>query len=244
MGFFDALRELTKSPQQKSREAFQATLATLPHAEVRRDGKYHKRNYATRDLGDFKYKPLTKSTSLNKLISFVAIDTETTGISLTDNEVIEIAAIRFELFRPTEIFTTLIHPKNSIPAESIKIHHITDDMVVDAPKFYEIIPSLDEFIGKSPLVAHNASFDVMHLYACGLDSMAKKAVFDTCDISRKTCKQLPDHKLATSCAHYGIYFDDAHRSAVDTLACGELFVRLIMEKHDCKTIEQLQQKMI
>lgn len=241
MGFLDTLKEIMKSPVEKKQELFQATLSSLPNAEVRKDGKFHKRNFATRDLGDFKYKSLTKSTSLNKLASFVAIDTETTGISLTDNEIIELSAIRFEFFQPTEIFTTLLRPKNPIPPESTKIHHITDEMVADAPKFYEIIPSLDEFLGKSPLIAHNASFDVMHLYASGLDSIAKKTVYDTCDISRKICKQLPNHKLATSCAHYGIYFSGAHRSAADTLACGELFVRFIMENQRCRTVQELQQ---
>lgn len=241
MGFLDALKEIMKSPVEKKQELFQATLSSLPNAEVRKDGNFHKRNFATRDLGDFKYKSLTKSTSLNKLATFVAIDTETTGISLTDNEIIELSAIRFEFFQPTEIFTTLLRPKNPIPPESTKIHHITDEMVADAPKFYEIIPSLDEFLGKSPLIAHNASFDVMHLYASGLDSIAKKTVYDTCDISRKICKQLPNHKLATSCAHYGIYFSGAHRSAADTLACGELFVHFIMENQGCRTIQELQQ---
>lgn len=243
MGFLDTLKEMLKSPQEKGCETFRACLDSLPQAEVRRDGKYHKRNYATRDLGEFKYKSLTKSTSLNKLVSFVAIDTETTGISLTDNEVIEVAAIRFEFFRPVEVFSTLLCPKNPIPAESIAIHHITNEMVANAPKFYEIIPSLDGFLGKTPLVAHNASFDVMHLYACGLDSIAKKSVYDTCDISRKLCKQLPDHKLATCCASHGIFFDGAHRSAADTLACGELFVGLIMQIHGCKTVQELQQKL-
>lgn len=243
MAFLDILKEMMKSPEVKKREEFQTLLASLPQVEVRRDGKFHKRNFATRDLADFKYKSLTKSTSLNKLVSFVAIDTETTGIEISGNEIIEVAAIRFEFFRPTEIFTTLLSPKNPIPPEATRIHHITNEMVIGAPKFYEIIPSLDEFLGKSPLVAHNASFDVMHLYAAGLDSIAKKAVYDTCDISRKTRKQLPNHKLATCCSSYGIYFDGAHRSAADTLACGELFVKLIMEKHECGTVEGLRRKL-
>ena len=241
MGFLDTLKEMMKSPAEKSREAFQARLLSLPVAEIRTDGKYHGRNFATRDLGEFKYKSLTKSTSLNKLVNFVAFDTETTGLSLTENEVIEIAAIRFEFFQPTEVFTTLLCPKKPIPPEATRIHHITNEMVMNAPKFYEIIPSLDEFLGKSPLVAHNASFDVMHLYASGLDSIAKKAVYDTCDISRKLNKQLVNHKLATSCAHYGIYFDGAHRSAADTLACGELFVRHIMQTHGCGNLQELLQ---
>lgn len=244
MGILDIIKESMKSPVIKQQELFQQTLESIPLAPVGRDGKFHNRNFASRDLDGFKCKSLTKSSSLNKLVTFVAFDTETTGISLTDNEVIEVSAIRFEFFQPVEMFTTLLCPKKPIPVESIKVHHITDDMVMGAPKFWEIIPSFDAFIGKAPMIAHNASFDVMHLYASGLDSMAKKAVYDTCDISRKLNKQLQNHKLATACARYGIYFNGAHRSSADALACGELFIYQLMQMHGCRTFQELQQKVI
>ncbi|MBR3629707.1 MAG: 3'-5' exonuclease [Oscillospiraceae bacterium] len=241
MGFLDAM--IMRTPEDKKRKEFLLELQSIPAIEGVCDGKYHKRNYAKRDLADFKCKQLTKSTPLKKLSSFVAFDTETTGIQLTNNEVIEVSLIKFVSFKPVMLFTTLIKPSVPIPPEVTKINHITEEMVEFAPKFYQIIPILDWFVGKLPMVAHNAPFDVMHLYASGLDSMAKRSVYDTCEISRKSCKQLPDHKLATSCAHYGIYFDGAHNASEDALACGKLFVQMIMEKNECQTIQELQRKL-
>ena len=159
-------------------------LHMLPFATVSRDGTHRGRNFAARDLSEFKCKNLTARTSLKNFQDFVAFDTETTGIDLTGNRIIEVACVRFVNFVPVSVFTTLINPECRIPAESIAIHHITDNMVANAPKFYEIIPSLDSFIGKSTLVAHNAMFDVRFLYADGLDSIADKKVYDTLEISR------------------------------------------------------------
>lgn len=250
MGIFDVARAIidfsSKRVDDKKRkegsEAFKKTLNNLLLFPVQRGGKFHGRNFAKRDLGEIKCKSLSKSTALSKLNTFIAFDVETTGIGLSGNEVIEISAIRFDNFEPVSIFTTLIKPRHEIPLEATKVNHITNEMVENAPAFYEIIPSLETFLGDYPIVAHNAPFDVSHLYADGLDSMSKKTVYDTCDISRKMCKKIPDHKLSTVCANYGIYFEGAHRAAADTLACGLLFVRLIMEKYECKTIEELKQK--
>lgn len=250
MGLLDKLKNIfpqtafkeSEEHKRKAEEAFQATLYSLPLASIDRTGKYHRRNFAKADLAEFKCKNPTK-TSLKNLSTFVAFDVETTGISLTGNEIVELSAIKFENFMPSSIYTTLIHPRKGIPPEATAVNHITEQMVENSPQFYEIIPSFDGFIGKSPLVAHNALFDVTHLYASGLDSMATKTVYDTCELSRKLCNNLPDHKLATVCANYGIYFNVAHRAAADTLACGMLFVQLLMQKFECQNSNQLFEKM-
>lgn len=217
-------------------------LARLPQAAVRRDGAFHKRNFA-KDIGEPKCKGLTARTPLRTFQTFVAFDTETTGIALTGNGVIEISAVRFVDFMPRILFTTLIHPQKPIPYDATAVNHITNEMVATAPLFYEIIPSLEFFLRDSPLIAHNAPFDIKHLYADGLDSIAQKKVYDTCALSRKMHPQQPDHKLGTCCAAHGIAIGNAHRAASDAMACGLLFVQFLMQHYHASDTNVLKQMM-
>ena len=235
--------ERDRQNRENRRKAFSEMLLNLRPAEIGRSGEKHNRNLVI-ELGEISCKGLTKSTSLKKLQTFIAIDVETTGIKVSGNDIIEIAAIKFVNFEPVEIFSTLVHPRkgNTIPADATAVNHITNEMVANAPLFYEIIPSLDAFLGKYPLVAHNATFDIKHLYVNGLDSVAKRIVFDTYDISKKMCKDAYDHKLATICEEYGIFFDGAHRASADALACGLLFVEFLIEKRECYTLDGLKKE--
>lgn len=243
MGLFKAISKLNeKSNSLKYELEFQKALLSLPETEIVADGTFHKRNFWRGKAKEFKCTNLTKKLSLSRLTSFVAFDVETTGIPLSGNDVIELSAVRFDDLQPAKIFTTLIHPQKPIPHEATAINHITDKMVKNSPEFYQIIPAFNNFIGDLPLAAHNAEFDVSHLYVNGLDSIIDKKVFDTCSISRKLCKGLSDHKLATSCAHYNIYFNGAHRASADALACGMLFVQELLQYYSCSSVQELLEK--
>lgn len=240
MGLFTALRSaLGMAPALHTDQILQS----LPFAEVRRDGKFHKRNYVSRDLEAFKCKPLTARTPIKNFQSFIAFDTETTGLGLTGNGIVEVSCVRFDCFAPTAVFSTLIHPKSPIPKDAIAVHHITNEMVQNAPSFHEIIPSLDEFIGKASMVAHNAPFDIRFLFMEGLDSIPKKKIYDTLAISQKLCKDLPDHKLGTCCKAYRIDLNNAHRSASDAMACGLLFVQFLMQNYGCRSVDEMLAKL-
>ena len=65
--------------------------------------------------------------------TFIAFDTETTGLSSTTDRVIEIGAIKFDKTGIIDKFETLINPQKPIPVECTEINHITNEMVKDAP---------------------------------------------------------------------------------------------------------------
>lgn len=182
-------------------------------------------------------KNVTRATPLNKIKDFVAVDTETTGIKTAGNDIVQLSAVKFKNFAPVELFSTYIKPRKSIPKEATDINGITDDMVDNAPRFYQIINSFNEFIEELPLVAHNAPFDMKHLYANGLDSVENKTVFDTLDLSKKIIKDAYSYKLQDICEEADIYFDNAHNSDADSLAAGLLFVYLCAERHELTTEE-------
>jgi hypothetical protein len=86
--------------------------------------------------------------------SWCILDTETTG--LYDASVVQVAVLA-----PTGevLLDTLVKPPEPIPADATRIHHITDDMVADAPTFAEIYPRLAEVIRGKRLVIYNVAFD-------------------------------------------------------------------------------------
>ena len=212
-------------------------LQNLPRYSVMLGGKPHRRN-AGKDLSTFRCKSITARTPLKQFKTFIAFDTETTGISLHD-DVIEAAAVRFDQFVPTLVFSVLIRPRKPIPPEASAVNHITNAMVSNAPLFHELIPSFDFVFGDFPLVAHNAEFDVKMMYVNGYDAMREKKVYDTLAISRKLCPALANHKLQTVCAAHGIENGSAHRAASDALACGMVFVQFLMRQYQCRDTNEL-----
>lgn len=220
---------------------FREELSKLIPIEIQLTDEPHNRNKEI-EFCDVNSRSITKSTNLAKLLDFVSIDVETTGIKTGGNDIIEVSAIHFHNFKQTELFTTLIRPRKPIPRDASDINGITDEMVQNAPKFCEIIPALTAFIGKMPVVAHNAAFDLKHLFVNGLDAANnRKVVYDTLHLSKKFCDEdIMDHKLSTVCRDFGIVIDGAHRATADALACGMIFVKmLINSRDDCYDISDL-----
>ena len=91
--------------------------------------------------------------------SYVVVDTESTGLSVKYDRIIEIGAVKIVNGFVTENFESLVNPEIEIPEKLQKITHISNEMVKDAPKFKDIITKFLEFAKGSILIAHNAQFD-------------------------------------------------------------------------------------
>lgn len=91
---------------------------------------------------------------------FVALDVETTGRSTRLDVVTEIGAIRYH--RGVEIgrMVTLVKPATSMLPWVARITGITDEMLAGAPPASSVARRLLKFLGRSPIVAHSAAFDV------------------------------------------------------------------------------------
>ena len=96
----------------------------------------------------------------------IVLDTETTGLDPSNHRIIEICCLELDNHLPTgKFFHKLVHPERDIPEESTRIHGLTLEKLADAPRFDEIVEELLAFIADSPLVIHNAEFDVKFLNA-------------------------------------------------------------------------------
>ena len=209
--------------------AFDVLLSGIPSYSVVCSERDKVENINVKDFY-LDFNKLRKNTNISRLLDFVSIDVETTGLVPGKDKIIEISAIRFVYFEPVQIFKTYINPCIPISEEASKINGITNDMVSDAPKIETVIPSLLEFIGQSTVIGYNLIFDLKFLRKFGLDlSQNQRYYFDVMETARSLDTDVLNHKLLTVCNARGIYFPP-HSAKSDSLATGLLFVQYIREK--------------
>lgn len=230
---YEESRKRRKEYVSKRQSEFKSSVDRLPIFTLYLSEEKHNRNKEI-DLEDLQCKNITKSTPIKNIKDFVAIDVETTGLKTGGNDIIQLSAIKYKDFHANIAFNTYIKPRKSIPEDATEINGITDEMVENAPAFYQIIDCFNEFIENLPLVAHNAPFDIKHLYVNGLDSVSEKVVYDTLALSKRTYKDESSYKLADICETNNIFICNAHNSLYDSYAAGELFKSIVSDitEHD------------
>lgn len=97
----------------------------------------------------------------------IALDTETTGISFAAGDrIVEIGCVELINGQQTgNDYQQYIDPERSMPEEALRIHGLTEEFLKGKPKFVDIADGFLEYVGDSPLVIHNADFDVRFLNA-------------------------------------------------------------------------------
>ena len=96
--------------------------------------------------------------------TFVVFDFETSGFSVRFNEIIEIGAVKIKNGMKIDEFSTFVCPSRKISKVITNVTEITNDDLANAPTIEEVLPAFAEFIEGAILVAHNALFDMGHLY--------------------------------------------------------------------------------
>ncbi|MGP1439013.1 MAG: 3'-5' exonuclease [Treponema sp.] len=162
--------------------------------------------------------------------TFVAFDTETTGLKPDENKIVEIGAIKFNKDDIISRFSVLINPEMPMPEEATAVNHITDDMLKDEPIFKDVAQDFLHFIQNSVLVAHNASFDInfinTELKNCKIGKLTNK-VFDTLIFAREVFPRLDSYKLQDLAKRFEILAFEAHRAEDDSRVCMEFFNKAV-----------------
>jgi DNA polymerase-3 subunit alpha (Gram-positive type) len=163
---------------------------------------------------------------------YVVFDIETTGLSVTDNKIIELAGIKMRDGQEIGRFETFVNPHEPIPYNIQQLTNITDDMVRDAPELEPKLKEFIEFVGDAVLVAHNARFDVGFIqHSCkqlGLPPVENPAL-DTLELARFLHPTMKNHRLNTLAALYKVSLENHHRAIDDTIALGGILVGLLKE---------------
>ena len=157
---------------------------------------------------------------------YVALDLETTGLSATDDAIIEIGAVRFQGDQVIDRFETLVNPRRRIPAFITQMTGISNEDVADAPALAAVAPELLAFVGSdvAAVMAHNANFDIGFLRSAGIQF--HRPVYDTLELAGILVPGLPSYSLGELCHTFGITIDAAHHALDDAAASAEVFVTL------------------
>jgi DNA polymerase-3 subunit epsilon len=156
---------------------------------------------------------------------FAILDIETTGGSPKTEKITEIAIYFHDGEKVVEEWSTLVNPEKPIPYFITGLTGITNEMVADAPRFYEIAKELVEKTENHTIVGHNVNFDYSFI-----KSEFKRLGFDfdrktlcTVKLSRKVFPGYRSYSLGKLCQELGIEIRDRHRASGDALATVRLF---------------------
>ncbi len=159
---------------------------------------------------------------------FVICDIETTGGSPKSSKITEIAMYKHDGTNFIDEFVTLVNPDMPIPEFIVRLTGISDKMVEDAPRFYEIAKKIIEFSENCVFVAHNVGFDygiVRHEFkSLGYDY--RRPHLCTVRASRYILPGHDSYSLGKLTRSLGIELKGRHRAGGDAHATALLFEML------------------
>ena len=168
------------------------------------------------------------------------IDFETTGLSASEDRILEVGVACFDGGELTDRRNWLINPGIPVPEESRAIHNISDEDLKSAPFFADVTAELRNILAGRLPVAYNAVFDRGFLHAevgrlgpAALADGRRPPAFepsvtwiDPLVWVRELHQAEKGMKLTDVCARLGIALDNAHRAAADAEATGHVLLAL------------------
>jgi DNA polymerase-3 subunit epsilon len=191
-----------------------------------------------RDTGAMGARPLRE-------LTYVVFDTETTGLQPSQgDEIVSVAGVRIVNGRilSGESFNRIVNPKRPIPAESVRFHGITDDMVQDKPPAEVVLPQFRKYVADAVLVAHNAAFDLKFLRKREKQTgiAFDGPVLDTMILSNFIDGPEAGHSLDDLCERYGIEITERHTALGDSMVTAAVLLRQIeaLEARGIHTLDE------
>ena len=161
---------------------------------------------------------------------FVIIDIETTGLSVENDEILEIGAIRIVNGKTVEEYERLIAVKTEIAQNISELTGITQEQVKENGKpINEALPSFMDFVKGSEVAGYNVNFDHDFLLAeCsrqGID-ITKIKFTDVMTIVKSKLKGMRSYNLESVAKRLGITTKQQHRALSDCYLLYQVYCKL------------------
>ena len=156
---------------------------------------------------------------------WVAFDLETTGLDAQKDAIIEIGAVKFQGGRTLDTFETFVNPQRRISPFISNLTGIRQRDLDRADTIERVAASFIAFLGASPLIAHNADFDLGFLRSSGIE--LTNPVVDTYDLAYVVRPDAPSYSLENMAQRLELPHSRPHRALDDAIAAKMLFLSLL-----------------
>ena len=179
---------------------------------------------------------------------YIVLDTETTGLDPDDgHKIIEIGCIEIINRKVTDnTFHKYINPLREIDIEASKVHGLTASNLSDKPLFNDIYDEFVSYISDSPLIIHNAPFDVGFLkkefnYLERINGFINNEIIDSLKLARKIS---PGKKntLDALCDRYSVDNSDRnfHGALLDARLLAYVYLKLTIGQNNFSDLSVVQ----
>ena len=168
---------------------------------------------------------------------YAILDIETTGGKYNEEGITEIAIYKFDGREIVDRFVSLVNPERSIQPFVVGLTGINNDMLRNAPKFYEVAKRIVEITTDCVLVAHNAKFDyrILRTEFSRLGYEYQRKSLCSVELSKHLLPGMPSYSLGKLMKSLGIPISKRHRAEGDAVATVQLF-KILLDKDSNKTI--------
>jgi len=164
--------------------------------------------------------------------TYVVFDIETTGLSVVYDALIEIAGVKIKNGTVIGEFATFIDPEKPVNDFTTSLTGITNANVKGQPKVDAALADFYAFSKDAILVAHNADFDLGHVYAhyrrFGI-ATADQPSIDTLTLAKALFPDRQRYSLDSLCKFLKVTLNGHHRAINDAKATAEIFLHMLKE---------------
>lgn len=170
---------------------------------------------------------------------YAILDLETTGGKYNEEGVTEVAIYKYDGHEIVDQFISLVNPERPIQAFVVGLTGINNEMLRNAPKFFEVAKRIIEITEDCIIVAHNAQFDyrILQLEFDRLGYDYQRKSLCTVELAQNLLPDQESYSLGKLVRNLGIPITDRHRASGDALATVKLF-KLLLAKDTNKIIIQ------
>ena len=167
----------------------------------------------------------------------IIFDVESTGLDVTKDEVIQIAAIELKEGIVVQSFERFIKPSNLV-GDSALVHGFSDEFLeTHGQSASDVFQEFLQFIDGALLIGHNVQYDLKivrsHMNRVGLSCDTIVGYCDTLDIVRRLYPNLKNHKLDTVSDFIGVEHEPTHNAMDDILATKDVLVKSMERLMQC-----------